>query len=590
MRNEIIDHRFYNSQVNKYAKKQTIANKRVFLLGTLRLVVFLSVLTAWFFLFDSTLIWWISLVGFTAFLFLVHLSSDARYEKKRAEKMVEINQAELKAINGDWSSFPDGAIYKDSAHPFSSDMDLFGSRSLFQLVNRTISRKGERMLARQLSNGTETIQLTNLAITELSEKVDWYQQFLAEGMVFIEADGESDLKDLRNFPVELNASEKVLIYLVPLVSIASIGLWYFDLINGILFSGVLALVLSLVMRKIKRTNAICLSIGRYDRLVSAYERQVELINLVDFKSPEMKQWKSSHFAENGNVSEALKELAKIQKQMNYRLNLVAAFVLNFLLAWDLRVLNEWSQWHHANASKLEGLEDRLAEMEVWISGATYFNNQSNGVFAEFSSSEELNIQELAHPFIPINSQVKNDLEFNTHEKFYIVTGPNMAGKSTYLRSVGWALISANAGFPVMAKKCVIPVMCLYTSMRTADDLNEQSSFFHAELKRLRFIVDAIERGEKVFVILDEILKGTNSKDKEEGSAGLLRKLAKLNARGIIATHDLSLCKLAEESTEFRNRYFDSTIENEELRFDYRIRDGICQNMNASFLLKKMGLV
>lgn len=586
----LTDQQFYSGQVESYTKQLDKASKKVFFLGTLRLVVFLVLLMSWFFLFGTQSIWWISLVSLISFLFLVHLSADARYQKKKAEKLVQINEKELRALDGDWSSFNDGAKYRNPSHPFSSDMDLFGPKSLFQLVNRSVSRKGERLLAHQLSEGAREVGLTTSAIQELVDKIDWSQQFLAEGMVFIDSDGEQELKELRAFPIELKALEKILIYLVPVFSFSAIGLWAVDLINGIVFSGVLAVVLSLVMRKAKRTNSICLSVGRYDRLVTAYERQVEMIDSVEFNRPEMKEWKSAYFSEKGEVSGALGELAKIQKHMNYRLNLVAAFVLNFLFAWDLRVLDEWSKWHTKNADKLESLEERLAELEVWISGAVYLFNHPNSVFAEFGSSRELHIQELAHPFISREIQVRNDLTLSNDERFYIVTGPNMAGKSTYLRSVGWAFISANAGFPVLAKKCIIPKLRLYTSMRTADDLTEKSSFFHAELKRLRFIVDAIERGEQVFVILDEILKGTNSKDKEEGSAGLLRKLAKLEASGIIATHDLSLCKLADESPDFRNRFFDSTIANDELIFDYRIRDGICQNMNASFLLKRMGLV
>ncbi|EPB65923.1 dephospho-CoA kinase [Ancylostoma ceylanicum] len=163
----------------------------------------------------------------------------------------------------------------------------------------------------------------------------------------------------------------------------------------------------------------------------------------------------------------------------------------------------------------------------------------------------------------------------------------MAGKSTYLRSVGLAIISANAGFPVLAASCSIPEIQLYSSMRTSDDLSVESSYFHAELTRLRFIMDAIESGKKVFVILDEILKGTNSRDKEIGSAGFLDKLRKIGAKGIIATHDLSLTELALKTPSFRNVYFDSTIDGEELYFDYKVREGVCQNMNASFLLKKM---
>ena len=166
----------------------------------------------------------------------------------------------------------------------------------------------------------------------------------------------------------------------------------------------------------------------------------------------------------------------------------------------------------------------------------------------------------------------------------------MAGKSTYLRSIGLAFVFANAGFPILAKSCKLPLLKLFSSMRTSDDLTVESSYFHAELIRLRFIMDAIERGEKVFIILDEILKGTNSKDKEIGSAKFLQKLKRLNSKGIIATHDLSLCELSVEDTSFRNMYFDSTIEGENLSFDYKINDGICKNMNASFLLKQMRLV
>jgi hypothetical protein len=586
----LTEHSFYSAQIKKYTEIQEKAARKVVILGSLRLAVFLSVFFLWFFLIGTSLIWWITVLGIASFLYLIHLSADARYEKVRAEKMVQINENELQARDGDWSCFKDGSSYHNPAHPFASDMDLFGPKSLFQLVNRTVSKKGERLLAMQLSEGTTDVALTSAAIRELSHETDWAQSVLAEGMVFLDSDGELALKELAHYPVNMTKVERVLIYLIPFISFVSIGLWLTDLINGVLFSVVLALVLALVMRQVKRTNRICLSVGRYDRLVSAYERQVELVDARAFKSPEMQHWKDVHFGRQGDIARALTQLAKIQKHMNYRLNLVAAFVLNILFAWDLRVLQKWSKWHVENASKLEDLENTLAQLEVWISGASYFNNHPSSIFATFSTQGEIDIQGLGHPFISEKTQVRNDLQFTLGERFYIVTGPNMAGKSTYLRSVGWAFISANAGFPVLATHCEIPSLQLYTSMRTADDLTEKSSFFHAELKRLRFIVDAIERGEEVFVILDEILKGTNSKDKEEGSAGLLRKLAKLKATGIIATHDLSLCNLAEESTDFRNRYFDSTIDKEELQFDYRIRDGVCQNMNASFLLKKMGLV
>ncbi len=166
----------------------------------------------------------------------------------------------------------------------------------------------------------------------------------------------------------------------------------------------------------------------------------------------------------------------------------------------------------------------------------------------------------------------------------------MAGKSTFLRSVGVNLMLAKAGFPVMAKAFQFPDVLLYSSMRTSDDLNAETSYFHAELLRLRFITDAIEkRNESVFIVLDEILKGTNSKDKEEGSALFLKKLCDLGAKGIIATHDLKLTELSNSDQRLVNLYFDSTISGDEMNFDYKIRAGVAQNMNASFLLKRMGL-
>ena len=207
-----------------------------------------------------------------------------------------------------------------------------------------------------------------------------------------------------------------------------------------------------------------------------------------------------------------------------------------------------------------------------------------------SQEDSYEIKDLEHPFVSKEKRVTNDVKIVGEEQFVVLTGPNMAGKSTYLRSLGLAIICANTGLPILATSCKLPKVKLFTSMRTSDDLTVESSYFHAELIRLRFIVDAIEKGEKVFIILDEILKGTNSKDKEIGSALFLQKLKRLKTKGIIATHDLSLCVLEDSDKAFKNMYFDSIIEGNKLSFDYKINDGICQNMNASFLLKQMKLV
>ena len=210
--------------------------------------------------------------------------------------------------------------------------------------------------------------------------------------------------------------------------------------------------------------------------------------------------------------------------------------------------------------------------------------------ASYNDDDRIEIRGLVHPLIKKEKVVSNEVYFSDTNRFMILTGPNMAGKSTYLRGLGLLFVLANAGFPVFAESACIPVLKLYSSMRTADDLSNESSYFHAELTRLKYIMTRIEDGEQVFVLLDEILKGTNSKDKEEGSRKFLKKLRRMGARGVIATHDLALCTLPEEDSVFYNSCFDSIIEGEDLSFDYKLREGVCQNMNASFLLKKIELV
>ena len=189
---------------------------------------------------------------------------------------------------------------------------------------------------------------------------------------------------------------------------------------------------------------------------------------------------------------------------------------------------------------------------------------------------------------PLESPVLNDIQIK-NEQFFIITGANMAGKSTFLRTVSLQIVMANIGLPLCAKEVDYSPIKLITSMRTTDSLTDDESYFFSELKRLRFVVDEI-KSDCYFIVLDEILKGTNSTDKAIGSRKFVEKLISSKATGIIATHDLSLCEAANDLPQVRNHYFDAEIINNELHFDYKFKDGICQNMNASFLLKKMEIV
>lgn len=583
---------YYTNRINELNQSLKKVQKKYQLYTFLRLFFFLLAGNAVFFLWGSLLVIPFFLFFIALFLLVVHFSVDAKYKRDRVVTLIEINNKEINVLKGDWSSFQDGVEFRDSKHPFSLDMDIFGKKSVFQLLNRTVSHQGKLKLATTLLNGSNQIGVNNACIAELEENISWCQDFMAEGIVRQnEKEIEGSLKSMKRLNIEMDFSLKVLRYLIPIVAFGSTALLVLDLLSSTLYSGVIIIVLSMVGQKMKRTNAIAQGLTYQSDRVKTILKQLELYKELKVKNPLFQKEQDELLNEGNGVISEMKELDKIMGRFDYRMNLVVGIVLNFFLAWDFLILFQMNNWLNKNGNQLEIWEDKLSEMEVWISGAIYKFNNENATFAAIDKDvERIEIIQLSHPFVDQSKSVKNDVMLNEHENFIIITGPNMAGKSTYLRSLGLTFVMANAGFPVLAASCKLPQLKLFSSMRTSDDLTEESSYFHAELIRLRFIMDAIERGEKVFIILDEILKGTNSKDKEIGSAKFLQKLKRLYSKGIIATHDLSLCNLANDDQAFKNMCFDSTIECDTLSFDYKINQGVCKNMNASFLLKQMNLI
>lgn len=586
MRNEA----FYKERIVLNKDLLDKATRHYRLMGMLRLLFFLTAFSGVYFLWGSLLMLFTLIPGLVGFLFFVSRSVDAKYKKDKLQKIIDINERELEVLNGDWSAFKEGNDFKDPKHAFANDMDLFGKKSIYQLLNRTVSGKGARKLADQLKNGTSSVELANEAIEELSKHQEWNQNFLAEGLIFKAEDLEKDLSRISEINWVENYFDKFLRFSVPVLSSTVVALYAFELVNGTILGVYVVIILSLIGKKLKQVNKVSAQVLSFGNQVKVYRRQLQLYKELKITSPKFDAHRNSLFSGIGNLEASLVQLQKIQNRFEFRMNLLVGVLLNFLFAWDLQVLAQWQKWREQHASKLGTWEDHLAEIEVWISGGIYRHNFPETCYATIIKNGSVEVLGMGHPFVHGSKRVLNDVQIGHEQNFMIITGPNMAGKSTYLRSLGLVFICANAGFPVMARSCKIPQLKLYSSMRTSDDLTVESSYFHAELSRLRFIVDAIEKGEKVFIILDEILKGTNSKDKEIGSTRFLQKLQRLNVKGVIATHDLSLCELSVHNNAFMNMYFDSTIMDEELSFDYRIREGICKNMNASFLLKKMNLV
>jgi DNA mismatch repair ATPase MutS len=348
--------------------------------------------------------------------------------------------------------------------------------------------------------------------------------------------------------------------------------------------------MSITGRLVKSTNVIAESVSKYATKAAVMLDQIQALNELKIENESLQAIKNEFEKGELNAVLGLRKFLNINKQLDLRMNILISIPLNIFFAWDLIQRNSLEKWKAKYQNAFLEWEEILVKLEVYISGATIKFNAPNATFADFSNDMSIQISGLIHPLLNSAKAISNEVEMNEINQFIILTGPNMAGKSTFLRSLGLTFVFANAGFPVFADSAKIPKVELYSSMRTSDDLSNESSYFHAELTRLKFIMDALNQNQAVFILLDEILKGTNSKDKEEGSKKFLKKLQSKGAKGIIATHDLSLCELSIENKAFTNACFDSTIEGENLFFDYRMKSGICQNMNASFLLKRMQLV
>ncbi len=582
---------FYGSRI-RFAEDQIREGvKKVRMFTLLRLLVFVVFAFPLYFLWGNAMLFIaIFIAGTGFFLWMVGMSVDAKLFLEKARELKKINEQELAALGGDWSGFDPGTEFGDGKHAFSNDLDLFTRKGVFGFINRTVTQQGKIALAKLILNGAEDPKRNNEIIESISGEIEWTQTFRISGSISSrEAGAKRKFSDLLNHSLNDEFWVKWMTYLVPAIAIPAVILYNFDLIPGTVFSAVVALSLFPTGKLLKSTNAMAEKLSNNESKAAMMLEQIRSLKDLRSENPEIVRLKDS-LVQGLSAEKALKEWLTINKRFELRMNIVVSIPLNIFLAWDLRQRTALASWFKAYGPEMAKWEEILTALEVYISGATLKFNHPHTVFAQFTASHEVQIRKMIHPLLADAKAVSNNVEMIGENRFMILTGPNMAGKSTYLRALGLTFVFANAGFPVFASAAMIPRLKLYSSMRTTDDLSNESSYFHAELIRLRFIMNALENDQKVFILLDEILKGTNSKDKEEGSRRFLKKLQSMGAQGVIATHDLSLCELSEGNAVFSNGCFDSTIEGENLYFDYLWRPGICQNMNASFLLKQMNLV
>ncbi len=510
--------------------------------------------------------------------------------------LININKDELKFIKGDFYDFPGGNQYAPGDHFYSNDLDIFGRASLFQYINRAASEMGSACLADYLQHpaSRDLIYKRQLAIKELSDKTQWRQDLQALGrekqILF------STKHRLENWVVEAPIFSQFkpwawLRYFLPAVILSVLVLYIFDFIPSGIFYFFLLLFAVIAYQINKIIAPIHEKLSKIADELDVLSVSIGHIEAAKFENELFRELQKNFIQQNKQASGEIKIIKKILDKLDLRYNLVISAPLNILLLWNLQQVLDLEKWKSGNQNNIHTWFETLGHIEALNSFSTLYFNEPGWVFPsvvpEYFFIEG---KEIGHPLLLKDKRVNNQIEIKHDGEIMLVTGSNMAGKSTYLRSIGVNVVLAMAGAPVCASAFKVSHVQVISSMRITDNLEESTSTFYAELKKLKTIIEKVNNGEKVFILLDEILRGTNSLDRHTGSVALMKQLIKHHAAAIIATHDLELAKLKNDFPEnIINYHFDVQVSNDELYFDYRLKPGVCNSLNASILMKKIGI-
>lgn len=573
--------------------------KQIFRISMLRLTLFIAGVAGIYFFFSQTPLLIVCIcLTFLPFFILVKVHNRLFIRKEWLETQARIIQEELQALSGDYSSFEDGKEYVNPEHPYSFDLDIFGRRSLFQSINRTCTFFGKVRLAEWLQNHLHekaSIEKRQEMVREISEHTLFREQFRVAGLVHHSQSSDAEkIQAWSQSPAQyLHAGwVKAFIWGVPVINslllITSLAGWTSFSWLGLSFG--IFLVLSFGI--IKRATYIQETYGKQLKSLNGYARLIALAKAEDWKSAGMQELMERFNLNGQSPIQALQQLSKELDRLDLRNNQFLYVLLEGSIFFQLQEIVRIERWKVRYGQHISEWLETVGELDTLCSLGTFAYNHPQYTYPELTEKPFCFLAtQMGHPLMPASQCVKNDATIPSRPFFLIITGANMAGKSTYLRTIGVNYLLACVGTPVCCEKLKLHPNQLITSLRTSDSLSDNESYFFAELKRLKRIIDLLNQGKQLFIILDEILKGTNSMDKQKGSFDLIRQFMQLKANGIIATHDLLLGSLIKQfPEEIRNYCFEADIKENELTFSYKLREGVAQNMNACFLMKKMGII
>lgn len=551
-----------------------------------------------------------AVIGAVSFVATLRAYNQIAADKKRVDLLIQINEAELLRTGNNLSAFSPGNEFLHRNHDYAADLDVFGHHSLFQLLNRTTTESGARLLADWLTAPADrsTIDGRQEAVRELAANLDWRQDFQVSGMQFetTKSDYQLLLKWIEEPEQFLSSGKRLLTVSLSLAALSSAALAFFlyhflfhlrDLSGIHLLPLILTSVInSVYLRKFKQAaEHIILSSQQNTGILGAYQSLIKTIEKQSFNAKRLSELRAI-LTHAGNPAAyeigALKRILEIFQQKGTR-NTIGknAFygMINNLWLIDVHLILKTEDWKARNRDQIRPWVAAVSELEALCSIAGFTYSNPLYTFPEITSEPYLiDFREVGHPLLKPGKRISNDFAMSGRGATTMITGSNMAGKSTFLRTVGINLVLAFMGAPCCASHARVSLLRIFTSMRTQDNLEESVSSFYAELQRIEQLLRLVGEGEPIFFLLDEMFKGTNSQDRFRGGVSLIRQLGELNAFGMISTHDLDLAKLTKDLA-IDNFSFNSVIRDGQISFDYRLTPGICTDFNASELMKRSGI-
>ena len=531
-----------------------------------------------------------------SFLFFVVKDLKNKDEIENTRLLIQINKQEIGILKHHFSDMPDGLQLKPEHHVYANDLDLFGKASIYQYINRTTSEQGNQILADWLliPSAPEIILQRQEAAKELSSLVEWRHQLRAHGITNpVTSTGgkkiETWLKSKNKF---INYRFWTITqYCFPVITLSALTLHLLEILSSSLFYPLVILFFFIAFTITKAIKSEYLQLNKIVPELETLQNSIRWIENKSFHSDLMNQLKNNFKSETDKASASIKDLKKILERFDYRFNPLVHIPLNTFFLWDLQQITTLEKWKSGNIRTVSVWFNALADTEALVTIATLAFNHPDWSYPSLSTEQGVFFADnLGHPLIPIEKRVVNSFATAGEKQLCLITGSNMAGKSTFLRSIGVNMVLAMMGAPTCCRQLKVSPVKVISSMRVNDNLEENTSTFYAELKKLKQIIDAVNNHENVFFLLDEILRGTNSADRQIGSIALIKQLIRQNATGLIATHDLELAKLSSEFPDnLHNYHFDVQVKDEELYFDYKLKRGVCTSMNASLLMKKIGI-